>query len=313
MSQNTATEPTAAKTVRKYVKIPKNLPIPVIPTLPVFYPSELDAYRPEIAAETTHHPSGIFEYNNPAASHAPFSADAESPQTSSFSHTQPRLRVPPRNAAEKHQDDFERMDTLLKNSGFDSIGHLLSVLFYNHKRNSGNIDPRSATHAKAVSRFLSGRSEVKMSHIINLIYHHPRSKPSPKSQRNFEREMSFCPSATPSEIHHARPCLSTWATHLVGDELHLVIGKLGHRNPSDPNDRTQLRAQTNRRSTRDVKVVTWDDISSFSVFRTRDKYMGEGRLAWFVTDRMAGPTKSGVTVVRKRRPHTMASHKYYLL
>ena len=86
------------------------------------------------------------------------------------SSSQPRMIQSPQDDAEKLASKFRRMEELLKNSGFDSVGELLKILFYNPSRTSGESDPRGTFHAKAIARFLQGRNKVKMSDIITLIY-----------------------------------------------------------------------------------------------------------------------------------------------
>ncbi|KAF8232485.1 hypothetical protein L208DRAFT_1271719 [Tricholoma matsutake] len=57
------------------------------------------------------------------------------------SSSQPQLIQSPLSNAEKLACKFERMELLLKDSGFDSVGELLNVLFYNPSRTSGESDP----------------------------------------------------------------------------------------------------------------------------------------------------------------------------
>ena len=144
----------------------------------------------------------------------------ESPSTTSLSHLGSPFDVlmdgsssQSRQTAErKLAYKFERMEALLKNSGFDSLGEILEVLFYNPSRISGESDPRGSFHAKAVSRFLQGRNKVKMSDVIVLIYEHKHSAPSPSSPFYSARHAPFSPSVSPAEIFHARPSIFSWAT-----------------------------------------------------------------------------------------------------
>jgi hypothetical protein len=66
------------------------------------------------------------------------------------SSSQPRLIRSHENDTQKLAYKFERMEALLKESGFDSVGELLSILFFNPCRISGESDPRGSFHAKAV-------------------------------------------------------------------------------------------------------------------------------------------------------------------
>ena len=79
------------------------------------------------------------------------------------SSSQPRLRQSPQTDRQKLALKFEKMEVLLRDSGFDSVGEFLKILFYNPSRITGKPDLRGSFHAKAVSRFLQGRNEIKMS------------------------------------------------------------------------------------------------------------------------------------------------------
>jgi hypothetical protein len=124
------------------------------------------------------------------------------------SSSQPRLRQSPQSDSQKLALKFEKMDALLRDSGFDSVGEFLEILFYNPIRITGKSDPRGSFHAKAVSRFLQGRNNIKMSDIVSLIYGHKHSAPSPGSPQYSERHSSFSPLVSPAEIFHARPLSS---------------------------------------------------------------------------------------------------------
>ena len=108
----------------------------------------------------------------------------------------------------------------------DSIGEFLRILFYNPIRISGKDDPRGTAHGLAVARFLQGKTNVKMSEIIELIYSPKHSAPSSRSTHYHERHAPFSPSVSPSDIQHAHPCLFTWAKNLVGKHVYQEIYKL---------------------------------------------------------------------------------------
>jgi hypothetical protein len=118
------------------------------------------------------------------------------------------------------------MEEFLGNSGFDSIGNFLEILFYNPTCVDGKADPCGVTHGLAVARFLQGKTKTKMSEISGLVYSHKHSAPSPRSTQYHERHASFSPSISPAAINHARPSLFTWATNLVGNHVHQEIRKL---------------------------------------------------------------------------------------
>ena len=111
------------------------------------------------------------------------------------------------------------MEEILGNSAFDSIGEFLQILFYNPTRSAGREDPRGVTHGLAVARFLQGKTKIKMSDIIALIYSHKHSAPSSRSTQSHECHAPFSPSVSPSENFHAHPSLFTWATNLVANRL----------------------------------------------------------------------------------------------
>ena len=159
------------------------------------------------------------------------------------------------------------METFLKDSGFDSVGKFLKILFYNPSRLSGESDPRGSCHAKAVSRFLQGQNKIKMSDIISLIYKHKHSTPSPASPLYSECHASFSPSVSPGEIFHARPSMFSWATNLVADHVHREIYALPAKD-----DLTHLRASTNGRRLDRANLVTWEALGRFSIATLCEKY-----------------------------------------
>ena len=105
------------------------------------------------------------------------------------------------------------MEEILGDSGFDSIGEFLQILFYNPTRGAGKEDPRGVTHGLAITRFLQGKVKVKMSDIIGLIYSHRHSALSSRSIQSHKCHAPFSPSVSSSEIFHARPSLSTVGPH----------------------------------------------------------------------------------------------------
>ena len=117
------------------------------------------------------------------------------------------------------------MEELLGNFGFDSIGEFLQILFYNPTHVAGK-DPHGLTHGLAVARFLQGKTTIKMSHIILLIYSHKHSAPSSASTQYHERHAPFSPSTSSADIDHARPSLFTWTTNLVSNHVYQEIHKL---------------------------------------------------------------------------------------
>jgi hypothetical protein len=208
----------------------------------------------------------------------------------------------PQSNAQKVVSKFKRIEEFIKDSGFDSLGDFLEILFYNPSRLSGKPDPRGSCHAKAVSRFLQGRNKIKMSDIISLIYQHKHSAPSPASPLYSERHAPFSPSVSPGEIFHARPSLFSWATNLVANHVHHEIYVLTAKD-----DITHLRASTNGRNSDHANVVTWEALGNFSISALIEKYKASAPVSWHLTESMAASRKNGVVVLKKRRPHPIAS------
>ena len=218
------------------------------------------------------------------------------------SSSQPRLRQSPQTDRQKLALKFEKMEVLLRDSGFDSVGEFLKILFYNPSRITGEPDLRGSFHAKAVSRFLQGRNEIKMSDIISLIYKHKRSAPSPASPLYSERHALFSPSISPGEILHARPSLFSWATNLVADHVHREIYEL-----TGKDDDVHLRASTNGRRPDHNNLVTWEALGKFSIVALIEKYNARAPVSWYLTESMAASRKRGIVILKKRRPHPIVS------
>jgi hypothetical protein len=54
-----------------------------------------------------------------------------------------------------------------------------------------------------------------MGDIIKLVYSHRESQLNKDSVYTYEVNLAFSAIEDPSQIHHARPALSAWATQLV--------------------------------------------------------------------------------------------------
>ncbi|KAJ7867127.1 hypothetical protein B0H13DRAFT_2236750 [Mycena leptocephala] len=182
---------------------------------------------------------------------------------------------------------------------FNSFGHFLEVIFYN--RIAGVPDPRTTRHVRAVAAFLGGESNVTMATIINLIYNHRQSRPS-KDALDFSLDFAPPDVASPRDINHARPAISTWALQTVVPELRRQIWVLTQNDPADPTDTTQLRASTNGRA-KNIRLATWDAFGRVSIPVIGATYKRRAPALWYATEGMGAPTINGVTVLRKRRPH----------
>ncbi|KAJ7878115.1 hypothetical protein B0H14DRAFT_2567380 [Mycena olivaceomarginata] len=261
----------------------QSLDIPVIPAPP----PNADAYR-------LVHPPLLLPAPLPAPPHP------------DFPHTQLRLRQQKKSAEQKLDAKFEALERLLKDQfPFDTLGDFLQVLFYNPTRYEP--DPRGRTHCLVVSQFLRGRSDIKMSDILPLIYHHKSSYPTSKTEHVAEQKLMFSMTDPAlNEIRHARPFISTWAVNLVASEARRQVGRATRDDPEDPEDHTRLRARTNGRS--GAHVVNWKELlSNFSMKSIHDKFCVLVPLPILLTEAMAAPKSKGVYFVRKRRPHPFAN------
>ncbi|KAJ7857846.1 hypothetical protein B0H14DRAFT_3085159 [Mycena olivaceomarginata] len=276
-----AANPPPVKKVRQYKKIP-SLVIPSLPQLSSALLATQSAYAcsptastassvpPETPSTSTTSPVSSSILSVPSAAPSPATVSPVSSTTS----TQPRLRAP----RVPKRTEFEKINTLLEDWPFSSLGSFLQTLFYNHRR--GELDPRTKRHERVVTRFLQGKDKVKMADIIELIYHHRQSRPKPKYPA--ERAAAFSAHIPFGTLKHAAPALSAWATQLVKARAHFVVGKLAQKKRGDPTSRSHIH----------VRTATWED-----------HYEREGELIWDLTEAMAAPKKNGVVVVRKRRPH----------
>jgi hypothetical protein len=284
-----------ARTVRSYRKN-SAIQVPATPDYlsPFLSQSTLSSTSPAVNSLVASSPDGLWastSTNSLAASGSPFNVLGSS--------SQPRLIQPRKNEKAKLEAKFKRMEEFLGNSGFDSIGDFLEILFYNPTRVDGKADPRGVTHGLAVARFLQGKTKTKMSEIIGLVYSHKHSAPSPRSTQYHERHASFSPSISPAAINHARPSLFTWATNLVGNHVHQEIRKLTMKD-----DDTQLRASTNGRRPNDsVRLVTWETLGKFSIAGLCEKYKARAPVSWYLTESMAASRKNGAVITKRRRPH----------
>jgi hypothetical protein len=152
-----------------------------------------------------------------------------------------------------------------------------------------------------VTHFLGGKANVKVGHIIELIYNHRQSQPAPNTE---ERDLAFSHQTPHTDISFARPSLSSWALVLVAKEARKQIGGLTKNDPTDPTDTTQMRASTNGR-VKDAVVADWETLTeNLSIPKMAAKYARRGSVPWYLTEMMSAPTKGGAIVLRQRRPHT---------
>ncbi|KAJ7087479.1 hypothetical protein C8R44DRAFT_565270, partial [Mycena epipterygia] len=137
-----------------------------------------------------------------------------------------------------------------------------------------------------------------MGHLIDLIYDHPQSRP--KRKHPAQVAAAFSPHLPLSSILYARPCLSAWATRLIGDETYRRIGQLAKKS-DDPDSRTHVRATTNGRK-EGAKVATWEHME-FTMQGLAERYWEADDFIWYLTECFCAPCVKGKVVIRKRRPH----------
>ena len=178
-----ATLPPKRAGTRAYHQLRPLDPNPAIPAAPV----NADAYRLDPAAAAPFHP--------PEPPHTP----------PIFSHSQPHLRQPRQSQADKVAAKFAAMEEIMKGSSFDSVGDFLAIMFYNTPR--GEANPRGTTHTLAVVQFLRGRTTIKMSDVLPLIYNHRASFPSAKSSDVHEQKEMFATTGVVNQSNHRNSAL----------------------------------------------------------------------------------------------------------
>ena len=284
------------RTVRSY----KKTPTIQVPAVPNFISPFLSQSR------LTPSDSGVSQHvqSSPESLLASSSSTLLSPLGSPFGNpsefsSQPRLIRAPQDKTQKLEVKFKRMEEILGDPDFDSIGEFLQILFYNPTRVAGKEDPRGTVHGLAVARFLQGKTKIRMADIIALIYSHKHSAPSSRSTQSHERHAPFSPTVSASEIFHARPSLFTWATNLVANHVHQEIYQLTVKD-----DDVHLRASTNGRLSDDtVNLVTWEALGKFNIAALCEKYKARAPVSWYLTESMTASRKNGVVIIKRRRPH----------
>ncbi|KAF8144094.1 hypothetical protein K438DRAFT_1910977 [Mycena galopus ATCC 62051] len=188
------------------------------------------------------------------------------------------------------------MNDVLKAYSFRNLGEFLAVLF--HPRTRGDTDKRTKRQRQAVAAFLQGRTSFTMAHIIDLIYNHHKSRPKKKDP---DYLAAFSPVKPSNEIRCARPCLSSWATRLVGDHTYFRVEKLARKGRKTGRNWRHLRATTNGRTDR-TDVVEWEDIE-FTLDSLGAQYQEEDPFLWYLTECFSASRNKGKVVVKKTRPH----------
>ncbi|KAJ7343047.1 hypothetical protein DFH08DRAFT_703611 [Mycena albidolilacea] len=214
-----------------------------------------------------------------ASASAPESPITPSPSSAS---TQPSLR-----AARRTQ--WQKINDVLHTYSFPNLGDFLVCLFHLHVR--GEKDPRTQCHRQAVGTFLQGKSTVKMADLIESFYHHHKSQPKKDSD---DYHSAFSPNKPLTKIQCTRPCLSVWATCLIGNHAYF-------RNWAGRSRQRHLRATTNGHVT-NADIMTWED-TEFMLQALARQYQDEDPFVWYMTECFMASRKKGKVIVKKNRPH----------
>ncbi|KAJ6478884.1 hypothetical protein C8R45DRAFT_1076622 [Mycena sanguinolenta] len=208
--------------------------------------------------------------------------------SSTASSSQIPLRAPKRS-------QWEKIDDILHTYGFSNLGEFLQVLF--RPRVRGHKDPRTPRHRHVVAAFLQGRTSVKITDIIDLLYNHNKSRPK---KTHPDHLTAFSTEQPLNEILCARPCLSSWAMRLVGDHAYFRVGKLAQKKRGG-RSRRHLRAHTHGR-TETTEVIEWED-TEFTIEDLATQYKEEDLFLWYLTECCTASRKKGKVIAKKHRPH----------
>jgi hypothetical protein len=160
---------------------------------------------------------------------------------------------------------------VIKTGGFDSLGHLLKIIFYCPAHRNPGHGPQSAAHVSWVASLLQGSSNVLRGDIIKLVYSHHQSQPNQDSAYRYEVYLAFYAIGDPSQIYHACPVLSAWVTQLVNQVVHHEVSLLTQNDSNDSKDCTQL-CTTTKGWHENAHVTTWDDYGKFNIAEITGKY-----------------------------------------
>ena len=202
----------------------------------------------------------------------------------------------------KHSTQFEHIDLVLQccQDHFDNLAEFLDALFTNIE--CGSAHTRIQRHWHMVRLFLQGKATIKPVTIVEKIYNHWYSFPAPKSTKLHERNLAFDPCTIPNTIDYAWPSMSCWALRLVGNCAYKEIGNLAQTD-SQTDIPVRLAAST-KSNTPCTQVVTWEDISTFTIASWVECFKKNVRVSWYLTECMAGPHRLEV-IICKWWPHPM--------
>jgi hypothetical protein len=216
------------RAVRSYKKTPR-IQVPEVPNFisPFLSQSALSLSNSGASPLVQSSPESLLVSSSSTLLLPPFSNLGQS-------SSQPRLiRVTTEIKYRNWSEKFKRMEEILRKLGLRLDRRISTDFVLQPHSCCWKEDPRGVAHGLAVARFLQGKTTIKMSDIIDLIYSHKHSAPLSRSTQYHERHAPFSPSVSAAEIKSMRvPSLFTWATNLVGNQVHQEIHKLTVEGPT---------------------------------------------------------------------------------
>ncbi|THV01138.1 hypothetical protein K435DRAFT_655980 [Dendrothele bispora CBS 962.96] len=201
---------------------------------------------------------------------------------------------------------------LLDELNYNSVAEFFFSYLQPIPRGSGNtvVSPR---HRSSLKLFLQGQANIKPVNIVERMFDHRYSYPSPNCvDKAAQRDSAYSPSLSPNTIRYSRCSLSSWAVQKVGDRVYRDVEKLIYKNhhssDSDvPSIQACLLASANDRTkAKGARTVTKEDLLGFKLMDRVSFFKNQARLAWYLTECMAHPRKKSALVERKRRPPHLA-------
>ncbi|RDB15452.1 hypothetical protein Hypma_004158 [Hypsizygus marmoreus] len=165
---------------------------------------------------------------------------------------------------------------------------------------------RSKIHENKLRAFLDGTSKPHFGRLIDLIHKNSvdagyrANDPTNPGHGKF-----FSTSMVPEDIQHARPALTTWAVHLVGELVDAEAGDMIKRETG-----LHMRAKA-KEGGRDVgEKVTWAGIDSFSMEKLQKISQRNAPIMWhvlssYVVQDHAHSKPGQVVTVRQYRPQNL--------
>ena len=168
-----------------------------------------------------------------------------------------------------------------------SIGNLLYYIFAMRDVKGNNFEP-TTRHIQMVSKFLTGETQVGVSHILDLWLKSPYGLPP---EENSERHMLFSTTDGYISIRYARPAITSFAAQTVQEKLVKDAAKTVKRNEGLHTFTTQ-RDSDEMTSRYDLGAHVFSDVTKI--------YQEKMLLAWELLMAIATPNEDAKT--RERRP-----------